>query len=78
MFDIRTKISWNVRSVFFLDLPQECFNYHNLTDRKRNHGYKTQATQAWCDSVRKPQRTSADWKGTIHILRQLFHKGGGS
>ena len=60
----------------FPDLPQECFNYHNLTDRKRNHGYKTQATQAWCDSDRKPQRTSADWKGTIHILCQHFHKEG--
>ena len=61
---------------FFQDLPQQCFDYHNLTDRKRNHSYKTQASQAWCDSDRKTQRKSADWKGTIHILRQHLHNEG--
>ena len=60
--------------IFFQDLPQQCFDYHNLTDRKRNHSYKTQASQAWCDSDRKPQRKSDEWKGTIHIFRKQFYR----
>merc|ERR1719273_2622852 len=50
-------------STICIDLPEECLDYFELSDRKRSHTWNTQYRQGWCDSQKNPKRKSIEWKG---------------
>ena len=50
--------------LILLDLPDECLDYFELSNRKRSHEWKTQLGQDWCDSEHNLKRKSPEWNGT--------------
>jgi len=50
-------------STICIELPDECLNYSELSDRKRSTTWQTQLAQEWCDNENNLRRKSPDWSG---------------